>query len=191
MPFFLSLFSNHFFCIPVPTCFCFSFSKHNHVFRSICSYRRVSVWRPSQRYLRQTSCNFSTFWISCLLNLIIVFNLHEIGFSYSGVWLILMFGLGFSIFIFSFWVFPQGLVFSPVPFQSEQLVPPAPDNDAEQDGRTTGDNSQRKGLLSAFQGLVNDSLRRLFHPNDVWPLSWLYAYNVFWRLRLLTIYLHM
>lgn len=58
-------------------------------------------------------------------------------------------------------------MFSPVPFQSEQLVPPASNNDAEQEGRTTGDSVQRKGLLGAFQGLINESLRRLFCPNDV------------------------
>lgn len=52
----------------------------------------------------------------------------------------------------------QGMVFSPVPFQSNQVVPPGSEQDSEQQG---------KGLISAFQGIFNDSLTRIFHPNDV------------------------
>ncbi|KAF7819182.1 aladin isoform X1 [Senna tora] len=73
-----------------------------------------------------------------------------------------------------------GLVFSPVPFQSEQLVPPTPDNDVEQEGRITGDNVQRKGLLAAFQGLVNDSLRHLY-ANDVHLLPEIDIQGVSWH----------
>ncbi|KAI4300945.1 hypothetical protein L6164_034270 [Bauhinia variegata] len=75
-----------------------------------------------------------------------------------------------------------GLVFSPVPFQSEQLVsPPAVENDAEQEGRATEESVQRKGLVAVLQGLVGDSFRRLFNPNDVHLLPEVGLQGVSWH----------
>ncbi|XP_054802595.1 aladin [Prosopis cineraria] len=74
-----------------------------------------------------------------------------------------------------------GLVFSPVPFQPEQLVSPTTDYDAEQDGRTAGDGVQRKGLLAVLLGLVNESLGRLFRPNDVHLLPEVDIQGVSWH----------
>lgn len=56
----------------------------------------------------------------------------------------------------------QGMVFSPLPFQSDQLVqPPSPDHDAEQVVTT----STTKGFLKNLQGIIN--LTPLFRPNHV------------------------
>ncbi|KAM0990776.1 hypothetical protein ACFX2C_009246 [Malus domestica] len=55
-----------------------------------------------------------------------------------------------------------GMVFSPLPFQSDQLVqPPSPDHDAEQVVTT----SPTKGFLKNLQGIIN--LTPLFRPNHV------------------------
>ncbi|KAM1333295.1 hypothetical protein ACFX15_008873 [Malus domestica] len=55
-----------------------------------------------------------------------------------------------------------GMVFSPLPFQSDQLVqPPSPDHDAEQVVTT----SPTKGYLKNLQGIIN--LTPLFRPNHV------------------------
>lgn len=56
-----------------------------------------------------------------------------------------------------------GMVFSPVPFQSDQLArSPSPENNAEQAIAVEG-----KGIVTTLQEIVNDSFKRLFHPNDV------------------------
>ena len=56
-------------------------------------------------------------------------------------------------------------MFSPVPFQWDQQAGPAsPEINGEQPATT-----ERKGLVATLQEAVNDSLKRLFHPNDV---SW-------------------
>ncbi|KAK4551215.1 hypothetical protein RGQ29_032458 [Quercus rubra] len=65
-----------------------------------------------------------------------------------------------------------GMVFSPVPFQSNQVVPPSSEQDTEQQG---------KGLISAFQGILNDSLTRIFHPNDVNLLPEVDLHGVSWH----------
>ncbi|KAM4079787.1 hypothetical protein ACJW30_09G141500 [Castanea mollissima] len=65
-----------------------------------------------------------------------------------------------------------GMVFSPVPFQSNQVVPPGSEQDTEQQG---------KGLISAFQGIFNDSLTRIFHPNDVNLLPEVDLHGVSWH----------
>ncbi|KAK9290378.1 hypothetical protein L1049_008547 [Liquidambar formosana] len=59
-----------------------------------------------------------------------------------------------------------GMVFSPVPFQSDQVLSQSPEHGAEQGGRT-GDSVDRKGLVAALQGILGDELKRLFHPNHV------------------------
>ncbi|BBH07019.1 Transducin/WD40 repeat-like superfamily protein [Prunus dulcis] len=57
-----------------------------------------------------------------------------------------------------------GMVFSPVPFQSDQLVrPPSPEQDDQQVATT----APTKGLLQTLQGILNRSLTPLFHPNHV------------------------
>lgn len=54
-------------------------------------------------------------------------------------------------------------MFSPVPFQSDQLArSPSPENNAEQAIAVEG-----KGIVTTLQEIVNDSFKRLFHPNDV------------------------
>ena len=59
-------------------------------------------------------------------------------------------------------------MFSPVPFQSYQVVvPPSSEQDTEQQERIT----QRKGFISAFQGIINDFLIRPFYPNHVFFFS--------------------
>lgn len=65
-----------------------------------------------------------------------------------------------------------GMVFSPVPFQSNQVVPPSSEQDTEQQG---------KGLISAFQGFLNDSLTRIFHPNHVNLLPEVDLHGVSWH----------
>lgn len=65
-----------------------------------------------------------------------------------------------------------GMVFSPVPFQSNQVVPPSSEQDTEQQG---------KGLISAFQGILNDSLTRIFRPNDVNLLPEVDLHGVSWH----------
>ncbi|KAF5750330.1 aladin isoform X1 [Tripterygium wilfordii] len=77
-----------------------------------------------------------------------------------------------------------GMVFSAVPFQSEQLVStPSPERDTERQERTNGETAQRKiGLASALRGIVNDSLKRLFyHPNDVNLLPEVSLQGVSWH----------
>ncbi|XP_075637137.1 aladin isoform X3 [Castanea sativa] len=65
-----------------------------------------------------------------------------------------------------------GMVFSPVPFQSNQVVLPGSEQDTEQQG---------KGLISAFQGIFNDSFTRIFHPNDVNLLPEVDLHGVSWH----------
>lgn len=65
-----------------------------------------------------------------------------------------------------------GMVFSPVPFQSNQVVPPSSEQDTEQQG---------KGLISAFQGILNHSLARIYHPNDVNLLPEVDLHGVSWH----------
>ncbi|KAL2320593.1 hypothetical protein Fmac_029562 [Flemingia macrophylla] len=75
-----------------------------------------------------------------------------------------------------------GLVFSPVPFHS-------PENDAsDQHGAATtsppaaaGESVQRKGPVAFLQGLVNNSLGRLFYPNDVHLLPEVDLQGVSWH----------
>lgn len=72
------------------------------------------------------------------------------------------------------------MVFSPVPFQSDQTAPASFEQDAEQqEGRITSDRAQRKGLVETLQGIFNRSIKCLFHPNDVWHFSQ-YTYNL-WK----------
>ncbi|KAJ7942526.1 Aladin-related family protein, partial [Quillaja saponaria] len=74
-----------------------------------------------------------------------------------------------------------GMVFSPVPFQSQQLVPPTSENEAEQEGRTTDESSQSKNLVAVLQVVVKDSLRRFFYPIDVSLLPEVDLQGVSWH----------
>ncbi|KAL6272218.1 hypothetical protein ACE6H2_022910 [Prunus campanulata] len=57
-----------------------------------------------------------------------------------------------------------GMVFSPVPFQPDQLArPPSPDQEDQQVATT----ASTKGLLQTLQGILNRSFTPLFHPNHV------------------------
>uniref|UniRef100_A0A2P2MB23 Uncharacterized protein MANES_10G077600 n=1 Tax=Rhizophora mucronata TaxID=61149 RepID=A0A2P2MB23_RHIMU len=60
-----------------------------------------------------------------------------------------------------------GMVFSPVPFQPEQLVATSAEQEMEQQGRIDGESVQRKGLAKALQGIVNSSIKRFLNPNYV------------------------
>ncbi|XP_059668260.1 aladin [Cornus florida] len=59
-----------------------------------------------------------------------------------------------------------GIVFSPVPFQSDDLLPPSTEQGFEQHERTV-ESVQRKGLSEALQAVCRDTFKRLFHPNYV------------------------
>ncbi|PON80671.1 WD repeat containing protein [Parasponia andersonii] len=70
-----------------------------------------------------------------------------------------------------------GTVFGSVPFQLDQIVPPpSPELNSEQ-AMTTG----RKGVIATLQEMVNDSLKRLFHPNDVNLLPEVNLQGVSWH----------
>ncbi|CAL1352244.1 unnamed protein product [Linum trigynum] len=70
-----------------------------------------------------------------------------------------------------------GAVFSPVPFQADQLAAsPNVDQEAEQDGRGNGESVGRKILGKAFQGFVN-----MFHPNYVNLLPEVGLHGVSWH----------
>ncbi|PON89796.1 WD repeat containing protein [Trema orientale] len=70
-----------------------------------------------------------------------------------------------------------GTVFGSVPFPLDQIVPPpSPELNSEQ-AITTG----RKGVLATLQEIVNDSLKRLFHPNDVNLLPEVNLQGVSWH----------
>ncbi|KAA8517841.1 hypothetical protein F0562_015315 [Nyssa sinensis] len=56
-----------------------------------------------------------------------------------------------------------GIVFNPVPFQYDNHLSPSPEQGEEQGGVTV----QRKGLSGSLLGVLSDSLKRPFHPNDV------------------------
>ena len=58
-------------------------------------------------------------------------------------------------------------MFSPVPFQPEQLGSTGEDQESEQQERNNGESDERKGLMKSLQYLVNDSIKRIFYPNCV------------------------
>ncbi|XP_062168091.1 aladin [Alnus glutinosa] len=75
-----------------------------------------------------------------------------------------------------------GMVFSPVPFQSDQTAPASFEQDTEQqEGRITSDRAQRKGLVETLQGIFNRSIKCLFHPNDVNLLPEVDLHGVSWH----------
>lgn len=58
-------------------------------------------------------------------------------------------------------------MFSPVPFQPEQLGSTGEDQESEHQERNSGESDERKGLMKSLQYLVNDSIKRIFYPNCV------------------------
>lgn len=55
------------------------------------------------------------------------------------------------------------MVFSPVAFQLDQPVqPPSPEDNADRAISPGG-----KSIVGTLQGIFGDTIRRLFHPNDV------------------------
>lgn len=76
-----------------------------------------------------------------------------------------------------------GMVFSPVPFQWDQLLALSPEHGAEQPPQVTGESvaPRRKDLSTALQRIVNDSLKRFFHPNDVNCLPEVNLQGVSWH----------
>ncbi|CAI0439928.1 unnamed protein product [Linum tenue] len=70
-----------------------------------------------------------------------------------------------------------GAVFSPVPFQADQLVSsPNVEQESEHQGRSNGDSVGRKILGKAFQGFVN-----MFQPNYVNLLPEVGLHGVSWH----------
>ncbi|XP_021901360.1 aladin [Carica papaya] len=70
-----------------------------------------------------------------------------------------------------------GMIFSPIPFQSD----PGPQQDAEQQGNGNDEDVQVTGLVGKLQGLISDSLKRVFHPNDVNLLPEVNLHGVSWH----------
>ncbi|KAJ7976519.1 aladin [Quillaja saponaria] len=55
---------------------------------------------------------------------------------------------------------------APFHFSLNSLCHRLPENEAEQEGRTTDESSHSKNLVAVLQVVVKDSLRRFFYPND-------------------------
>ncbi|KAG5252639.1 aladin-related family protein [Salix suchowensis] len=74
-----------------------------------------------------------------------------------------------------------GMVFSPVPFQPEQLGSTGEDQESEHQERNSGESDERKGLMKSLQYLVNDSIKRIFYPNCVHLLPEIDLQGVSWH----------
>jgi len=59
------------------------------------------------------------------------------------------------------------MVFSPIPFQPEQLGSTGENQESEHQDRNNGESVERKGLMKSLQYLVNDSIKRMFYPTCV------------------------
>ena len=61
------------------------------------------------------------------------------------------------------------MVFSPVPFQCDQLLAVSPEHGEEQPPQATREDvaPRGKGLSAALQRIVNDCLKQSFYPSDV------------------------
>ncbi|KAJ6967822.1 hypothetical protein NC653_035910 [Populus alba x Populus x berolinensis] len=75
----------------------------------------------------------------------------------------------------------QGMVFSPVPFQPEQLGSTGENQESEHQERNNGESVERKGLMKSLQYLVNDSIKRMFYPNCVHLLPEIDLQGVSWH----------
>lgn len=75
-----------------------------------------------------------------------------------------------------------GMVFSPVPFQSDQIVPPSLEQDTEQqEGRINSERAQERGLVATLRGIFNHSVKGLFHPDNVNLLPEVDLHGVSWH----------
>ncbi|KAE8651166.1 hypothetical protein Csa_002057 [Cucumis sativus] len=75
-----------------------------------------------------------------------------------------------------------GMVFSPVPFQSDFLVSPTPEPKNEpRNDEVNGEIIQRKGVIASLQGFIEGSVNRLLRPNDVKYLPTEYLQGVSWH----------
>ncbi|GMP98074.1 hypothetical protein CsSME_00046097 [Camellia sinensis var. sinensis] len=74
-----------------------------------------------------------------------------------------------------------GIVFSAVSFRTDHLLPsPNPEQGSEQLGRID-ESVQRNSWSAALQGIFSNSLKRLFHPNDVKLLPEVDLHAVSWH----------
>lgn len=73
-----------------------------------------------------------------------------------------------------------GTVFSPVQFESEQLLSPSSEDGAELQGRS-GENGERNGFAAKLNGLLGDSFKSIFYPNDVKLLPEVHLQGVSWH----------
>ncbi|KAI7991488.1 Aladin [Camellia lanceoleosa] len=74
-----------------------------------------------------------------------------------------------------------GIVFSAVSFRTDHLLPsPNPEQGSEQLGRID-ESVQRNSWSAALQGIFSNSLKRLFHPNDVKLLPEVDLHGVSWH----------
>lgn len=74
-----------------------------------------------------------------------------------------------------------GMVFSPIPFQPEQLGSTGENQESEHQERNNGESVERKGLMKSLQYLVNDSIKRMFYPNCVHLLPEIDLQGVSWH----------
>ncbi|KAL9336094.1 hypothetical protein Peur_070582 [Populus x canadensis] len=74
-----------------------------------------------------------------------------------------------------------GMVFSPIPFQPEQLGSTGENQESEHQDRNNGESVERKGLMKSLQYLVNDSIKRMFYPTCVHLLPEIDLQGVSWH----------
>ncbi|XP_022934085.1 aladin [Cucurbita moschata] len=75
-----------------------------------------------------------------------------------------------------------GMVFSPVPFQSDFLVSPNPEpNNEARNDEANGESIQRKSVIASLQGFLEGSIKRFLRPNDVKYLPAEYLQGVSWH----------
>ncbi|KAK4766457.1 hypothetical protein SAY87_008099 [Trapa incisa] len=77
-----------------------------------------------------------------------------------------------------------GMVFSSVPFQSEQLAAsslPEQDDEQQQETGADADVLQTKGLVATLQGIARKYMKRLLNPTDVKLLSEIDLHGVSWH----------
>lgn len=74
-----------------------------------------------------------------------------------------------------------GMVFSPIPFQPEQLGSTGENQESEHQERNNGESVERKGLMKSLQYLVNDSIKCMFYPNCVHLLPEIDLQGVSWH----------
>ncbi|KAG8645620.1 aladin isoform X1 [Manihot esculenta] len=60
-----------------------------------------------------------------------------------------------------------GMVFSPIPFQADQLASTSAELETQEQGRPCGENAETNGLSKGFKSFAIDSIKRIFHPNYV------------------------